>query len=125
DGNVDQRYVDFLTRMAANNGVGMIVSEFTAVAGDRFWVPASRIDGDDFIPGFQKMVESVHQHGAVIFLQIALLGGRAPKGRAIAPSAIESPLYPRIPEELSRSEIHVLVQKWRDAAVRAKKSGFD
>ena len=125
DGNVDQRYIDFLTRMAADNGVGMIITEFTAVASDRFWVPASRIDRDDFIPGFQKMVQSVHRHGAVIFLQIALLGGRAPKGRAIAPSAIESPLYPRVPEELSRKEIRELVQKWRDAALRAKKSGFD
>jgi 2,4-dienoyl-CoA reductase-like NADH-dependent reductase (Old Yellow Enzyme family)/thioredoxin reductase len=125
DWNVNQRYIDFLTSLAANSGAGMIISEFTAVANDQFWATASRIDKDDFIPAFQKLVHSVHQHGAVIFLQLALMGGRATQGRAIAPSAIESPLYSRVPEELTREEIRGLVRKWRDAAVRAKRSGFD
>jgi len=125
DRKVDQRYIDFLAVLAQNNGVGMIISEFTAVANDQFWAPASRIDKDDFIPGFVKMVETVHQHGARIFMQLALLGGRAPSGRAIAPSAIQSPLYPGVPEELSTDEVKELVSKWREAAIRAKKIGFD
>jgi 2,4-dienoyl-CoA reductase-like NADH-dependent reductase (Old Yellow Enzyme family) len=125
DRKVDQRYIDFLAALAQNNGVGMIISEFTAVANDQFWAPASRIDKDDFIPGFVKMVETVHQHGARIFMQLALLGGRAPSGRAIAPSAIQSPLYPGVPEELSTDEVRELVCKWREAAIRAKKIGFD
>jgi 2,4-dienoyl-CoA reductase-like NADH-dependent reductase (Old Yellow Enzyme family)/thioredoxin reductase len=125
DRMVDQRYIDFLVDMVKDNGVGMLISEFTAVATDKLWIPASRIDKDEFIPGFQKMVDSVHKHGATIFLQIALMGGRAATGRAIAPSAIKSPLYPRIPEELSIEEVRGLVQKWREAAVRAKKCGFD
>lgn len=125
DRKVDQRYIDFLAALAQNNGVGMIISEFTAVANDQFWAPASRIDKDDFIPGFRTMVETVHQHGTRIFMQLALLGGRAPYGRAIAPSAIQSPLYPGVPEELSADEVRELVCKWREAAIRAKKIGFD
>ena len=50
---VDQRYIDFLTSLVENNGIGMIISEFTAVANDQFWAPASRIDKDEFMPGLQ------------------------------------------------------------------------
>lgn len=121
---VDERYVDFLSRLAAG-GTGMIITEFTAVETEDFWVSASRIDSDSYITDYQYMTEKVHMAGAKIFMQLALLGGRAPTGRAIAPSAIESPLYPRIPEELEKREIKELVEKWIDAAIRAKKAGFD
>jgi 2,4-dienoyl-CoA reductase-like NADH-dependent reductase (Old Yellow Enzyme family)/thioredoxin reductase len=122
---VDPRYINFLSSLAENNGVGLIISEFTAVANDQFWVPASRIDSDKFIPDFQELVDRIKSHGAKIFMQLALLGGRAVTGRAIAPSAIESPLYTGIPDELSREEIQWLVQKWVDAACRAQIIGFD
>jgi 2,4-dienoyl-CoA reductase-like NADH-dependent reductase (Old Yellow Enzyme family)/thioredoxin reductase len=125
DRSVDPRYISFVTEVCKDGGVGMVISEFTAVANDQFWVPASRIDDDRFIPGFEKLVNSVHEHGAKIFVQLALLGGRTPRGRAVAPSAIESPLYPKIPEELTKNEIEELIQKWRDAALRSKRVGFD
>jgi 2,4-dienoyl-CoA reductase-like NADH-dependent reductase (Old Yellow Enzyme family)/thioredoxin reductase len=122
---VDPRYIEFLSSLVEKNGVGLVITEFTAVADGRFWLPASRIDRDEFIPGFKDMVESVHSHGAKIFMQLAMLGGRAPTGRAIAPSAIESPLYPGIPEELKTDEIRWLVDKWVEGALRAQKAGFD
>jgi 2,4-dienoyl-CoA reductase-like NADH-dependent reductase (Old Yellow Enzyme family) len=88
-------------------------------------MPASRIDSDEFISDFRVMVKRVQFHGARIFIQLAMLGGRAPTGRAIAPSAIESPLYPGVPEELSKEEINWLIRKWVEAALRAQKIGFD
>lgn len=122
---VHPQYVEFLSSLVKDNGVGLVISEFTSVANSRFWVPASRFDSDEFIPEFESLAKQIKSYGARFFMQLALLGGRAPKGRCIAPSAIESPLYPRMPEELSRQEIRVLVQKWIEAAVRAKKAGFD
>jgi 2,4-dienoyl-CoA reductase-like NADH-dependent reductase (Old Yellow Enzyme family)/thioredoxin reductase len=125
DTAVDPRYIKFLSTLAEENGVGLIISEFTAVANDQFWAPASRLDKNEFKPAFKKMVDAIHAHGAKTFMQLALLGGRDPVGRAIAPSAIKSPLYPRVPEELTREEIHQLVKKWAQAAIRAKDVGFD
>ena len=122
---VDPRYEEFLCALAENEGTGLIISEFTSVANESFWVPASRIYSDDFIPGFRRLVSSVHSLGAKIFMQLGMLGGRAPKGRRIAPSAIRSPLYPDLPEELSKDEIQWLISKWVEASVRAKKIGFD
>ncbi len=122
---VDPRYIEFLSSLVENNGVGLVISEFTAIANGRFWLPASRIDKDEFIPGFRKLVDRVHTHDAKIFMQLAMLGGRAPTGRAIAPSAIESPLYPGVPEELTIDEIRWLVDKWVEGALRAQKIGFD
>ncbi len=122
---VDPRYEEFLCSLAEDNGVGLIISEFTSVADELFWAPASRIYSDDFIPGFQKLVSSVHTMGARIFMQLAMLGGRAPRGRLIAPSAVPSLLYPEVPEELSLDEIRQLIRKWIEAATRAKHIGFD
>jgi 2,4-dienoyl-CoA reductase-like NADH-dependent reductase (Old Yellow Enzyme family)/thioredoxin reductase len=122
---VDPRYADFLSSIAESNGVGLIISEFTSVANDRFWVPASRIYSDEFMSDFKNLVERIHSHGTKIFMQLAMLGGRAPKGRIIAPSAIESPLYSKIPEELTREEIRWLIQKWVEASLRAQRIGYD
>lgn len=122
---VDPRYVEFLSSLVENNGAGLVISEFTSVANGRFWMPASRIDSDEVIPDFRVMVKKVQSHGARIFMQLAMLGGRAPTGRAVAPSAIESPLYPGVPEELSKEEIKWLILKWVEAALRAQKIGFD
>ncbi len=122
---VDPRYVEFLSSLVENNGVGLVISEFTSVANGRFWMPASRIDSDEVIPDFRVMVKKVQSHGARIFMQLAMLGGRAPTGRTVAPSAIESPLYPGVPEELSKEEIKWLILKWVEAALRAQKIGFD
>lgn len=122
---VDPRYEEFLCALAEDEGTGLIISEFTSVANEGFWIPASRIYSDDFIPGFKKLVSSIHSLGAKIFMQLGMLGGRASKGRRIAPSSIRSPLYPDVPEELSKDEIHWLINKWVEAAMRAKKIGFD
>jgi len=122
---VDPRYAEFLCSLTEDNGVGLIITEFTSIANGRFWVPASRIYSDEFIPDFQELVKRVQSQGTRFFMQLAMLGGRAPKGRLIAPSAIKSPLYSQIPEELTREEIKWLVRKWIEAALRAQKIGFD
>jgi 2,4-dienoyl-CoA reductase-like NADH-dependent reductase (Old Yellow Enzyme family) len=46
DRRVQQRYIDFLTSLAGPGGVGLVISEFTSVANDRFWAPASRGQAD-------------------------------------------------------------------------------
>ncbi|MEW5814203.1 MAG: NAD(P)/FAD-dependent oxidoreductase [Spirochaetota bacterium] len=122
---IHPQYIEFLCSLARDNGVGLIISEFTSVADDRFWAPASRFHSDEFVSEFRNLAEQVKSYGAKFFMQLALLGGRAPKGRIVAPSSIESPLYPKIPEELSQAEIQHLIQKWIEAAVRAKRAGFD
>lgn len=122
---VAPRYAEFLCSLAEDNGVGLIISEFSSVANGQFWVPASKIYADEFIPDFQELVKRVQSHGSRFFMQLAMLGGRAPEGRQIAPSAIASPLYSHIPEELTREEIKWLIQKWIEAALRAQKIGFD
>jgi 2,4-dienoyl-CoA reductase-like NADH-dependent reductase (Old Yellow Enzyme family)/thioredoxin reductase len=122
---INQAYVDFLDRLTKDQGTGLIISEFTAIKAGKLWVPAIRIDDDRYIGDVAKLAEGVHKNNSLFFLQIALLGGRTPFGRHIAPSAIESPYYLEVPEELTLSEIHELRQAWIDAAVRAKKAGCD
>ena len=122
---INQAYIDFLDRLTKDQGTGLIISEFTAIKAGKLWVPAIRIDDDRYIEDVAKLAEGVHKNDSLFFLQVALLGGRTPFGRHIAPSAIESPYYLEVPEELSLSEIRELRQAWIDAAIRAKKAGCD
>lgn len=120
---VTDDYIEYLASLVENDGVGLIISEFTAVKAGDLWVPAIRIDKDEYISDIARIADGVREQNGVFFLQIALLGGRAPLGRTIAPSAIQSPYYNGIPEELSLSEIKELRNCWIDAAVRAEKAG--
>ncbi|MBC7189785.1 FAD-dependent oxidoreductase [Candidatus Aerophobetes bacterium] len=45
--------------------------------------------------------------------------------RPVAPSGIYSPIYPEIPQELSREEIENLIREFVEAGIRAKEAGFD
>lgn len=112
----------------ARGGVGLIIVEFTAVDGEqRMTSPA--IFSDRFISGWARLVERVHAYGVKIVLQIAHHGGRALERvtgvQPVAPSAVPSPIYERVPRELAREEIDDLIAKFVRAAERAKAAGFD
>ena len=43
----------------------------------------------------------------------------------VAPSSIASPVNKEIPRELSTEEVYQLIEKYVNAAVRAKEAGYD
>ena len=112
----------------ARGGVGLIFTEFTAV-NSQYRLTSPGIYSDKLISGWERLVDRVHSYDTKIILQLALHGGRAPKKvtgvTPIAPSALKSPLFADVPRELTKEEIHFLVDEFIDAAVRASKAGFD
>ena len=71
DGRVSQRLIDYLAARAAG-GVGLITSEMTTIDEFSPYVPRTVALWDDkFIPGFKKLSDAVHAHGAKIIPQIA------------------------------------------------------
>jgi 2,4-dienoyl-CoA reductase-like NADH-dependent reductase (Old Yellow Enzyme family)/thioredoxin reductase len=83
---------------------------------------------DSFIPGFKQFTDLIHSCGARMGIQLMHLGrqGGEIKGyEAVAASPV--PLTPRdqAPRELTTGEVEGLVEKFAEAARRAREAGFD
>ena len=126
---------------AQRSSAGLIVSEGCTISEEaNGWNESPGIYTDPMANAWKTVVESVHNHGGVIFLQLWHCGrashsdfhnGQLP----VAPSAIklngDSVHTPKgkqpyeTPRALETSEIPRVVQDYRQAAARANAAGFD
>jgi len=135
-GAVNKAVINHYTERA-KGGVGLIIVEVTCVdAPLGLNTPDMlRIDEDKLIDGHKKLTESVHKYGTKIFLQLSHTGrGAKPDiigGQPVGPSAVAMPysfmmgLSGVTPRELTAQEIKKIEDKYAEAALRAKKSGYD
>lgn len=116
----------------ARGGAGLIIVENSVVDYPLGWNGATqlRVDSDRFVPGLFTLTESLHDAGALAAIQINHAGGTANVKttgglQPVGPSAIPMGRYKRVPRALTVEEIEVVVRKFADAAVLAKRAGFD
>lgn len=114
----------------AKGGCGLICVEATAVTpGGRFCKTHMGLWEDAQIDGHKKITAGCHEHGAVVIIQLNHTGYTAnPEcGPAIGPSAVKRQSYrgEYTTIEMSADEIHEMQKNFVDAAVRAKKAGYD
>ncbi|MGB9627972.1 MAG: FAD-dependent oxidoreductase, partial [Thermodesulfobacteriota bacterium] len=79
-------------------------------------------------PGIKKVADMFHQSGAIAIQQILHAGryGGIDQGYCLQPSAVEQSLkHFRPPREMTVDQIYETIQDHADAAVRAKRAGFD
>lgn len=136
----DWHLVHYGTR--STGGAGLVIMEATAVS------PEGRISPDDagiwddkFIPGLKRITGFIKSNSCVPGIQLAHAGRKASvlsewkggtpcapdKGGwiAVAPSPIPfNDSFP-VPEQLSKEKIKEIVDKFRLAAARAVKAGFE
>ncbi len=129
DGEVTPRLIDHYGARA-QGGAGMIIVEGSAAhySGRGFQFMLS-IDRDDLVPGLTQLAEAIHLGGAHALIQLHH-GGRNTNSRIsgvqpIAPSAARSPVGGETPRAMTGAEIQDMVEHFADAAMRAKKAGFD
>jgi 2,4-dienoyl-CoA reductase-like NADH-dependent reductase (Old Yellow Enzyme family)/thioredoxin reductase len=128
DGSVSARYVNFL-RARARGGAGLLLTENTHLRHEYTETTSLGAYHDRLISGLSQLPHAVHPFGAKILMQISIHGGTASRRvigkRPVAPSAIESPLYPQVPRKLTREEIEELIDAYVQGAWRAWRAGFD
>ncbi len=106
--DIRARYMRF-----AKGEVGLIVVEAMAVHSAKSG-PLLRISEDRFVPGLRDLAKAVHDSSpskivpqVIHFLKVARSGWR------------------QTVRDLSRDDIHLIVQQYADAAGRARECGFD
>ena len=126
DGTVSEKMIEFYARRA-KAGVSLLVVEGSAI--DAKAAPLLRIirvDDDRFIPGLRRLAGAIKDAGGYTVLQIGH-GGRYSL-TPVAPSPVETYLTPEtkiIPKEMTGNEIKDVINKFGEAAKRAKRAGFD
>ncbi len=131
EGAVTQRYVDYCARRA-EGGAALILLESMYVDPHGKGHPCQLgIHDDVVIPGYRRLVDACHRHGALVGAEIQF-GGRqtsaAVTGRQpVAPSPVPCAVLTGgdMPRALTVPEIRALVGRFAEAAARAVTAGFD
>ncbi|MBR3956060.1 MAG: FAD-dependent oxidoreductase [Clostridia bacterium] len=121
----------------AKGGVGAIIVEVTCVDSPLGLNTKGMlvIDDDKYIPGMTQLADVIHEGGSKAFLQISHTGRGARRpiigDQPVGPSAVAMPysfmmgLANETPRALTIDEIKAIEEKYAQAALRAKKAGFD
>lgn len=128
DGSCSGELADLMLKLAKGQ-VGLIITSHAYVnQTGQAGIKQLGIYSDQLISSYIKIVEKVHREGSKIIMQIAHAGGRASaqlvKSQPFGPSSLEIKDC-MMCREMTKSEIFQIIEDFKNAAVRAKKSGFD
>ena len=128
DGYVTERTKNYY-EARARGGAALLIVEATYVHPQgRAFENQLGISNDKFITGMSQLVQVVHQRGAKIAIELHH-GGREAKSalsgmQPVAPSPLAG-MVGEIPRELTVDEVAEIIALFAEAALRAKKAGFD
>ena len=135
EGGFNQRGIDYYTERA-KGGTGLIITGVTFVENEVEQhgmpnCPCSTYNPVQFVRTAREMTERIHAYGAKVFLQMSGGFGRVTiptnlgEFPPVAPSPIPHRWLDKICRELTKDEIHYIVEKFGDGAYNAQRAGFD
>jgi 2,4-dienoyl-CoA reductase-like NADH-dependent reductase (Old Yellow Enzyme family) len=131
DGTVNEALVAY-QEARARGGVGLIVLQVSGVHETARYTNHVLMATDDAaIPGYRKVAEAVHRHGAVLFAQLFHPGREIAEADggllsvAYAPSSVPNERFHVMPRPLDRRMIHAIVSGYGDAARRMQTAGLE
>lgn len=130
NGNPTEGHITYWAARA-KGGYGLLIVEATAIdplgKGSPWDEPG--IWDDKFIPAWKKVTDEVHKYETKIAIQLHHAGRQTThdkiEGQPVAPSPIPCPVEREMPRELTTEEVYDLIEKFGDAARRAREAGFD
>lgn len=120
-----QRLAAFYAERAAG-GVGLIVTG--GIAPNKKGVVyqgASVLNDATQVPHHQIVTDAVHRAGGKIALQILHAGRYSYQKQPVAPSALQAPINPFAPQELSHDEVLQAIADFAHCAQLARLAGYD
>ncbi|CDH23349.1 FAD-dependent oxidoreductase [Xenorhabdus bovienii] len=120
-----RRLAQFYAERAAG-GVALIVTGGIA-PNEQGVVTAgtSILNNEDTLPHHQVITDAVHQAGGKIALQILHTGRYSYQKNLVAPSAIQAPINPFKPREMSEEDIQQTIRDFARCARLAQQAGYD
>lgn len=110
----------------ARGGAGLIVTGgISPNDAGRPFEGGSRLTTEDEAAEHRVITEAVHAEGGKIAMQILHFGRYAYHKDLVAPSALQAPISPFVPNELTDAEVEQTVEDFVRAARLAKLAGYD
>ncbi|MHB1484163.1 MAG: NADH:flavin oxidoreductase [Saccharofermentanales bacterium] len=130
DGKVSNEIIDYYNEKTHGGYISLVIIEHSFVSRQgKVSEKQLSIASDTDIEGLKKLADVIHQNGSKTVMQINHAGSATGKQitgvDAVGPSAIAHPRTGIIPYELSKNDIKLIVQEFRNAALRVEKAGFD
>jgi 2,4-dienoyl-CoA reductase-like NADH-dependent reductase (Old Yellow Enzyme family) len=131
DGTVNDALIAY-HEARAKGGAGLIVVQVAGIHDSaRYTTHILMATGDECIPGYARLAETVHGHGAKVFAQLFHPGREIIESQdgsipvAYAPSVSPSDRFHCIPRALPVAVIHEIVEGFGGGARRIKAAGID
>lgn len=123
-----QQLIDYHVRRV-QGGCAMNIVEIATVHPTTKSHTILGIYDDKFIPGLAELAKAIKDAGGVACIQL-WHGGRQTSGKPfggqpVAPSVVTNAFIGEEPRALTIKEVQDIISSYGDAAIRAKKAGFD
>lgn len=130
DGRVSKEILDYYDEKSKGGYISLIIIEHCYVRDGQASKNQISVAEDYLVEDLKKLADVIHNNGSKAVLQINHAGSLSRKDITncnVAPSAVVHPrkLNDLAPRELTKNEIYKIIESFKDAAVRAKKAGFD
>jgi len=110
----------------AREGVGLIVTGGIAPQAEgAVFEGAATLERPEQLADHRVVVEAVHAAGGRICLQILHAGRYAYTPDLVAPSALQAPINPFMPRELTADEVDARIEAYVRCATLAREAGYD
>ncbi|MFE2554881.1 FAD-dependent oxidoreductase [Streptomyces sp. NPDC059352] len=110
----------------ARGGVGLIVTGGIAPnEAGRPWDGGAKLTTPEEVAEHRLITDAVHEAGGRIAMQILHFGRYAYHPGLVAPSAVQAPISPFVPNELTDAEVEQTVEDYARCAELAKEAGYD
>lgn len=110
----------------ARGGAGLIVTGGIAPnEAGRPWDGGAKLTTAEEVAEHRLITDAVHAEGGRIAMQILHFGRYAYHPGLVAPSAIQAPISPFVPNELTDAEVEQTVEDYARCAELAREAGYD
>ncbi|MFH8385142.1 FAD-dependent oxidoreductase [Kitasatospora sp. NPDC018058] len=110
----------------ARGGVGLIVTGGIAPnEAGRPWEGGAMLTTEEEADKHRVVTDAVHAAGGKIALQILHFGRYAYHRDLVAPSALQAPISPFVPNELTAEQVEQTVEDFARCAELARRAGYD
>ncbi|MEU9040494.1 MULTISPECIES: NADPH-dependent 2,4-dienoyl-CoA reductase [unclassified Kitasatospora] len=110
----------------ARGGVGLIVTGGIAPnEAGRPWEGGAMLTTEEEADRHRVVTDAVHAAGGKIALQILHFGRYAYHPDLVAPSALQAPISPFVPNELTAEQVEQTVEDFARCAELARRAGYD
>ena len=130
DGKVSKDILDYYDEKSRGGYISLIIIEHSFItqkgkASERML----SIADDSIVEELKELANIIHKNGPKTVMQINHAGSAASKSVTgydpVGPSDIANPRTGNVPKELTKSEIKIIVEEFKNAARRTKEAGFD